>query len=91
VLAIATNSGKGPNVVVDVVELSQMKKNDKNATSYSVQKEKHLVGRPIIQHNVRTLNEHKIKRIMKARNPQNEKRNEAHIKIGFNLIFGPKY
>jgi hypothetical protein len=30
-----------------------MKKNNKNVTSCSVQKEKHLIGRPKIQHNVR--------------------------------------
>ncbi len=62
VLAIAANTDKGPNVVVDVVELSQLKKSNKNATSCSVQKEKHLVGKPRIQHNVRILSEHQIKK-----------------------------
>jgi hypothetical protein len=31
------------------------------------------------------------KRIMKARDLPNVRRSEGHIKIGLNLIFGPKY
>jgi hypothetical protein len=73
-------------------ELAQMRDNNKDATSCSVQKEKHPIGKPRIQHNARILSEHEIKKkIMKARGLQNIKRKEGHIKIGFNHIFGPKY
>jgi uncharacterized membrane-anchored protein YjiN (DUF445 family) len=43
-------------------ELAQMKENNNDATSCNVQKEKHLVGRPRIQHNVRTLSDHEVKK-----------------------------
>jgi hypothetical protein len=43
-------------------ELAQMKESNKDETSCSVQKEKHPVGRPKIQQNVRILNDHEIKK-----------------------------
>jgi hypothetical protein len=43
-------------------ELAQMKENNNDATSCNVQKEKHPVGRPRIQHNVRTLSDHEVKK-----------------------------
>jgi hypothetical protein len=43
-------------------ELAQMRESNKDATSCSVQKEKHLVGKPRIQHSARILNKHEIKK-----------------------------
>jgi hypothetical protein len=43
-------------------ELAQMRENNKDATSCSVQKEKCTIGRLRIQHNVRILSEHEIKK-----------------------------
>jgi len=43
-------------------ELAQMRESNKDATSCSVQKEKHPVGKPRIQHNVRIFNDHEIKK-----------------------------
>ncbi len=43
-------------------ELAQMRESNKYATSCSVQKEKHPIDKPKIQHNVRILSEHEIKK-----------------------------
>ncbi len=43
-------------------ELAQMREYNKDATSCSVQKEKCPIDRLRIQHNVRILNEHEIKK-----------------------------
>jgi hypothetical protein len=57
-----------------------------------VQKEKCPVGRLKIQHSVRILNEHETKKEDNETSDfQNVERNEGHVKIGFNHIFGPKY
>jgi hypothetical protein len=39
-----------------------MKESNKDATSCSVQKEKRPIGRPRIQHNVKILSDHEIKK-----------------------------
>jgi hypothetical protein len=43
-------------------ELAQMRENNKDVTSCSVQKEKHPIDKPRIQHSVRILSEHEIKK-----------------------------
>jgi hypothetical protein len=43
-------------------ELAQMRERYKDATSCSVQKEQHPVDKPRIQHSVRILSEHEIKK-----------------------------
>jgi hypothetical protein len=43
-------------------ELAQMRESNKDATSCNLQKEKHPIGRPKIQHNVRISSDHEIKK-----------------------------
>jgi hypothetical protein len=43
-------------------ELAQMRESNKDATSCSVQKKKHPIGRLRYQHNVRILSDHEIKK-----------------------------
>jgi hypothetical protein len=72
--------------------LAQMRENNKDATSCSVQKEKCSVGKLKIQHSVKILSEHETKgEDNETSDLQNVERNEGPIKTSFSHIFGPKY
>jgi len=62
IISLFQKISSGEKMKIVEREFAKMRESNKDATSCSLQKEKHPIGKPRIQHNVRISSDHEIKK-----------------------------